>query len=191
MLLFTQWPASGIDETMLRADKGFSLKTDVSPSSSQMAEWGRRYCIKNNIAIKNCLYPKGKFIHAVSYIPWLQTFCATRKKVKTRPHSWHCLHIKTNTTCKLTTSGTYTWTTNAKFLYDTCPFIIEIIKQYLQFIWAHISWCSFEIWIKSLFEKQCFEKLHDRLTDERQIISNGLQLEICGRFLPQVVNYDH
>lgn len=76
-----------------------------------------------------------------------------------------------NTTCKLTPSGTYTWTTNVKLLYDICPFVTEIK---LQFISANTSWCSFEIWIKSLFEKQRFEELHGRLTDERQIISNSL-----------------
>lgn len=34
-------------------------------------------------------------------------------------------------TCKLTSSGTYTWTTNVKFLYDICPFVTEIKLQFI------------------------------------------------------------
>lgn len=66
---------------------------------------------------------------------------APRYKVKTWPHSHHHSHMEMYTTCKLFASGIYTWTAKNEISHKEHPppFITDIVKEYPQLIWAHIS----------------------------------------------------
>lgn len=103
-------------ETTLRAAEEFSLETwvaHVSALRSQKEEWGRRYCMKNNnnIPVHTCI--QLYILHVQLYLLHCMAsniYYATKQKAKTWPYSCHCLYIQMNITCKLLTSGAYTWT---------------------------------------------------------------------------------